>query len=156
MAKKPAVICLYCNKHFQREEEEFEQIGRRYCHKTCSDKVNELFSLLERKLGEEFSPTKVKNQINKLTKEDYNLEDICDAMYWWYEINNGDATKANGGIGIFSYIYPDFIKYKNKKQINANRNKDKKLEDYVDSTPIEVKIHPTPIKRPKMKLFSFE
>lgn len=82
MAKKPAVICLYCNKNFFREEEEFEQIGRRYAHKNCAQKVTELQTFLEKTMGEYYSATKIKNQINKITKDGYSLQDICDTMYW--------------------------------------------------------------------------
>ena len=155
MAKKPEVICLYCNEKFYREDVEFEQVGRRYVHKKCSDLINDLFVLLGNKLGESFSPTKVKTQVGKLTKEGYSLQDIYDTMYWWYETKKGDPAKANGGIGIFSYVYPDFINYKNHKEKIANLNKDKKIEDYIGE-PVSYVINPTPIRRPKIKLFSFE
>ena len=156
MAKKPAVICLYCNQTFQREEEEFVQEGRRYAHKDCANKIKKLQDFLAAAMGEYYSPTKIKNQINKTTKEGYSLEDICDTMHWWYEVQKGDPSKSNGGIGIFSYIYPDYIKYKNNQDKNANINKNKILEDYVDNVPLEVIVKPTPIKKPRMKLFSFE
>ena len=156
MAKKPAVICLYCNKSFQREEEDFIQEGRRYAHKECAEQVQKLQTSLAKAMGEFYSPTKIKNQINKITKEGYKLEDICDTMIWWYEVNKGDPSKSNGGIGIFSYIYPDYIKYKNNKNKKATINKDKKIEDYVDNTPLKITIKPTPIKKPKIKLFNFE
>lgn len=156
MAKKPAVICLYCNESFHREEEEFVQEGRRYAHKKCAEQVQQLQDFLAKVMGEFYSPTKIKNQINKTTKEGYKLKDICDTMIWWYGVNKGDPSKSNGGIGIFSYIYPDYIKYKNNQDKKADINKNKKLEDYVDSVPLEITVKPTPIKRPKIKLFNFE
>lgn len=157
MAKKPAVICLYCNKTFQREEEEFEQEGRRYAHKKCAEQAKKLQNFLAEKMGEYYSPTKIKNQINKTTKEGYSLEDICNTMYWWYGVQNGDPSKSNGGIGIFSYIYPDYIQYKKNQEKISQININKKINDYVDDVPEEVVIHKTPIKRPKrLNLFSFE
>ena len=156
MAKKPAVICLYCNQTFQREEEEFVQEGRRYAHKNCAEEVEKLQTFLAEKMGEYYSPTKIKNQINKTTKEGYSLEDICNTMYWWYEVQKGDPSKSNGGIGIFSYVYPDYIKYKNNQDKKANINRNKILDDYIDNVPLEITVKPTPIKKPRIKLFNFE
>lgn len=156
MAKKPPVICLYCNQSFQREDEEFEQEGRRYIHKRCNEQVKKLQDFLSNKLGEYYSPTKVKNQINKITKDGYSLDDLCNTIYWWYGTQKSDPSKSNGGIGIFSYVYPDYIKYKNNQDKNASINKNKILKDYVDNTPLEVVVKPTPIKKPRIKLFEFE
>lgn len=155
MAKKPEVICLYCNKKFYREDVDFKQVGRRYAHAECVDLIDKLFLLLEDKLKEDFSPTKVRTQINKLTKEEYSLQDIYDTMYWWYEIKKEDPSKANGGIGIFSYVYPDFVKYKNNQERISNLNKGKKVEDYIGES-VSYTIKPTPIRRPRIKLFGFE
>ena len=155
MARKPAVICLYCNKSFHREDEEYGQEGRRYFHKRCGDKVKKLQEFLAEKLGDFYSPTKIKNQINKITKDGYSLDDICDTMYWWYEIKKSDPSKSNGGIGIFSYVYGDYINYKNHQEKVANLNKDKDIEDYISDDSIKITIHRTPIKKPKkLNLFN--
>lgn len=76
MAKKPQVICYYCNKKFYREDEEFEQIGRRYAHKKCVELNNKIHNLMAEKCGNTYSRTKIHNQILKFTKDDYALEDI--------------------------------------------------------------------------------
>ena len=155
MAKKPAVICLYCNKTFYREDVDFIQEGRRYAHLECANQVQNLQSFLEKIMGEYYSPKKVKNQINKITKDGYELEDICNTMHWWYEEQKGDPSKSNGGIGIFTYVYGDYINYKNHKEQIANLNKGKKIEDYISTESSNIIIHRTPIKKPKkIKLFN--
>ena len=156
MAKRPAVICLYCNQTFVREDTEFVQEGRRYAHKECADKIKELQDFLAQKMGNFYSPSKVKSQINKITKEGYSLDDICGTMHWWYDVKKGDPEKSGGGIGIFSYVYPDYIKYKDTQTKNAERYKGKTLADFVDNNAKVIVVKPTPIKKPKIKLFSFE
>jgi len=76
MAKKPPVICLYCNKKFYREEEEYEQIGRRYAHKTCTQQVEKIHALMKERCGEAYSKNKIDSQINKFTKDGYELQNI--------------------------------------------------------------------------------
>lgn len=123
---------------------------------TKSSAVQEIHSLMARKCGEAYSPIKVGAQINSFVKQGYAIEDIRDTIVWWFGVRNEDASKANGGIGIFPYIYADFLKYKQSIINNAKINKDKNIEDYVDDIPLNVSIKPTPIKRPKIKLFNFE
>lgn len=151
------VICFYCNKKFDRTKEPYEIVyGKRYAHKECSDKVSELQSFLKQKMGQYYSYQKIRTHINKITKDEYELQDICDTMHWWYDVKKGDPSKSNGGIGIFSFVYPDYLIYKEGQQKKSLINKNKELNDFVDSIPIEVEIKPTPVKRPKIKLFNFE
>ena len=152
------VICYYCNQKFNRAKEPSEiVIGRRYAHKKCYDKVAQLQEYLSNVMGEYYSAAKIRNQLNKITKEEYELDDVCNTMYWWYDIKKGDPSKSNGGIGIFSYIYTDYLQYKKNQEKISMINTNKSLKEYVDEEPEQVFIHRTPIKRPKrVKLFDLK
>lgn len=151
------VICYYCNNKFVKEKEPYETVyAKRYSHKKCYEIAEDLQDYLRIKLGEYYSYNKIRNNINQLTKQGYNLEDIDGAMRWWYDLKGGDPAKSKGGINIFSYIYPDYVEYKKNKEKIANTNVNKKIEDFIQEKE-EYVIKPTPIKRPKrIKLFNFQ
>lgn len=76
------VICFYCNKKFDRTKQPYEIVyGKRYAHKECFDKVEDLQSFLNQKMGQYYSYQKIRNHINKLTKDGYELNDICETMH---------------------------------------------------------------------------
>lgn len=154
MAKKPQVICLYCNNKFYREDEEFEQIGRRYAHKHCVDDVHLIHNIMQKKCGEAYSKTKIDSQINKFVKEGYELHDIVYTIIWWFDIRNEDASKANGGIGIFPHVYPDYIQEKIRKSKFKEALQDQKISDFIDEPKKSFTISKKYIKKPKrVKLF---
>ena len=157
MAKKPQVICLYCNKKFYREDEEHTQVGRRYAHKSCVELNNNIHKLMKDRCGDSYSKTKINSQIVKFTKEGYELKDIWETINWWFGIKNEDASKANGGIGIFPHVYPDYVKERDKK----NRYKDvlsgQKISDYIDEPRKPVTVSRKYLKKPKrVKLFDLK
>ncbi len=153
-AKKPQVICLYCNKKFYREEEEFEQIGRRYAHKTCIQKVDKIHKLMQEKCGKLYSKNKIDAQINKFTKDGYELDHIWETINWWFGIRGEDASKANGGIGIFPHVYPDYMQEKIKKSKYKEVLQGQKISDFIDEPKKSYTISKKYIKKPKrVKLF---
>lgn len=157
MAKKPQVICLYCSKKFYREDEEYIQVGRRYAHKECGEIKDKIHQLMKEKCGETYSKNKIDSQIAKFTKDGYKLIDIWETINWWFGIKNEDASKANGGIGIFPHVYADYIQEKNKK----NRYKDtlagQKISDYIDEPRKPVTVSRKYLKKPKrVKLFDLK
>ena len=154
MAKKPQVICLYCNKKFYREDEEYVQIGRRYAHKHCADDVHLVHNIMQKKCGEVYSKTKIDSQINKFVKEGYELHDIVYTIIWWFDVRNEDASKANGGIGIFPHVYPDYIQEKIKKNKIKESLNGQKISDFIDEPKKSFTISKKYIKKPKrVKLF---
>jgi len=154
MAKKPQVICLYCNNKFYREDEEFEQIGRRYAHKKCVQEVDKIHQLMQEKCGELYSKNKIDAQINKFTKDGYELEHIWETINWWFGIRGEDASKANGGIGIFPHVYPDYMQEKIKKSKYKEVLQDQKISDFIDEPKKSYTISKKYIKKPKrVKLF---
>lgn len=157
MTKKPQVICLYCNKKFYREDEEFIQIGRRYAHKACSLIISNIHKLMQEKCGDSYSKSKINSQITKFTKEGYELEHIWETINWWFGIKNEDASKANGGIGIFPHVYPDYIQEKIKKSKFKEVLQGQKISDYIDEPKKTITITKKYIKKPKrVKLFNLE
>ena len=157
MAKKPQVICLYCNHKFYREDEEYEQIGRRYAHKECVILNNNIHQLMQNKCGESYSKTKINSQIAKFIKEGYELQDIWETINWWFGIRQEDPTKANGGIGIFPHVYPDYIQEKNKKNQYKDILEGQKISDYIDKPRKAVTVSRKYVKKPKrVKLFELK
>lgn len=149
MARLAPVKCPYCGQSFQREDIEFVQIGRRYAHKDCYDKVQQIHSLMKETLGESYSNTKINSQIKKMVeKENYTIQIIYDILYYWYKVKKSSAAQANGGIGIVPYIYAEYIKYNQQQQENKEINKGKKIEDFIKETKIVIG-KATPITRPR-------
>lgn len=157
MAKKPQVICLYCNQKFSREEVEFEQIGRRYAHKECVELNRMIHNLMQKKCGETYSKAKINSQLTQFTKDGYKLKDIYFTLYWWFEIRKEDASKANGGIGIFPHVYPDYIKEKIKQSKYKSVLQGQKINDYIDEPRKPVTVSRKFVKKPKrIKLFDLK
>lgn len=162
MAKLAPVKCLYCGQTFQRETNEFVQIGKRYAHKSCAEKQNEI-DLIKRKtealaaqwLGPSLSMSKYNTQYKNLIKEGKTPEGIYQSLKYWVEVRHGDAEKANGGIAILSYIYDDAIQYYKEQEQNKQLNKEVDYNQLKEnlSDNIKVTIRPTPIAKPKRLKF---
>lgn len=143
MPKKPSVICLYCGESFYREDVEYIQVGRRYAHKKCADYADKIHELMQDVLKESYSKTKINKQLTQFYKDGYALKNIYYSLVYWYEVEKGDPSKANGGIGIFPYVYPRYLSYKQKQDKIASTNKGKTLNDYIgEPIKIESKIQP--------------
>ena len=142
MAKKPPVKCLYCGESFYREDEEFIIVGRRYAHKKCGEYGDKIHALMKELLQEKYSPMKINKQMTTFYQEGYTIDSIYETLIYWYKIKKSDASKANGGIGIFPYVYPEFLQYKMQQDKIKNTNKNKKLNHYIniDEKEVEGKI----------------
>lgn len=117
------VKCKYCEEIFDRDKIPFIELpGRRYAHKTCYcnylDNLEEtnpddyyymkIHNMMREKLRDGYNKVKIDRQINKLIKEESkNMKGIALTLEWWYDIKKEDPAKANGGIGIVSYIWRD-------------------------------------------------
>lgn len=139
------VICLYCGENFDRDLESFIQVGNRYAHEKCFEYGDKIHKLMKDLLQKNYGPVKINRQLASFHKDGYSLQDIYETLVYWYKIKKGDVSKANGGVGIFPYIYPDYIQYKEQQEKIAQTNRGKKVSDYVnkDGQHIEAKIDPS-------------
>lgn len=122
---KAMVKCKFCGKTFDRNDPtiKFIKIKNRYAHQECYDKQNKedleedeafgnIIEYLTILLGDDFEFVKTKRMLEGY-KEKYNFTytGIYKALKWYYEIDNGDKSKAGGAIGIIPYIYEKAYKY---------------------------------------------
>lgn len=149
MAKQPQVKCPYCGRLFYREDVDFVQIGRRYAHRECYENATKIHDLMQHLLGETYSRTKIESQIKSMVeKEGYSLLAIYNTLIYWYEIKKASIEKANGGIGIVPYIYPEYIKYVQQQENIALINKGKNIKDFIKEEKIVIG-KAQPITRPR-------
>ena len=113
MAKR-MLKCLYCGQYFDANQEPTVQVSsRRYAHKACADNQDaidkerqELEEYIKQLFNVDKIPSKIQKQINSYLK-DYNFSysGMLKALIYHFEIQHGDISKANGGIGIIPYCY---------------------------------------------------
>lgn len=150
MAKLAPVKCPYCGQSFQREDTEFIQLGRRYAHKECFEKVNQIHKYMEHILGVNYSYTKIESQIkNFVLKEGMTADAIYKTLIYWYDIKKSSTDQANGGIGIVPYVYSDYLSYIKNQYENSKINKGKNINQFVGKNSIEIIGKATPIKKPR-------
>ena len=104
--------CLYCGQYFDANQEPTVQVSsRRYAHKACADNQDaidkerqELEEYIKQLFNVDKIPSKIQKQINSYIK-DYNFSysGMLKALIYHFEIQHGDISKANGGIGIIPY-----------------------------------------------------
>ena len=119
--------------------------------------INHIFLLLICKSLQCDIKNKINSQINKFTKDGYELSHIAETINWWFGIRGEDASKANGGIGIFPHVYPDYIQEKIKKSKFKEALSGQKIKDFLDEPKKTITISKKYIKRPKrVKLFDLQ
>lgn len=166
MAKADEVTCRYCKEKINKKTDEFVMPARgQYYHPNCLEKKEEekdkktpeqiakeqIHEKCKSLFKEYYSRRKITNQIATYIKNGHTPQDILKGLEYWYDIKHGDPLKANGGIAILDYIWPEINEYYLKKEQikEANKNLDLKEEEQ-----IVYNIKRSHIKRPKrVKLF---
>lgn len=169
---KHLVKCMYCNKTFDTNEEEFvKPRSNRYAHKKCAaDYLSQMSKeekdeqLLNEYIKELFGANAnwllIRKQINKYKKENnYTTSGIYKTLKYFYEVKRGDITKANGAIGIVPFVYEQAFLYW-RALWEAQQNNVVKVSELVPQEPVSaIEIHIEPPKRQIMrkhkKLFAF-
>jgi hypothetical protein len=162
MAKR-MLKCLYCGQYFDANSEPTVQVRtNRYAHKKCADNQIEidkeridLEDYIKQLFQSDKVPSKVQKQINSYVK-DYNFTytGMLKALVYHFEIQHGDISKSNGGIGIVPYVYDQAKQYYYTLWMAQQQNIHKDITEYIPKVE-EYKIQqPTP-KKLKRKLFSF-
>ena len=127
------VRCRICHKEINKKtmKEDIDWImptNRYYYHKSCYNDWKRQAEDIKYTLNEELykksmldyltkdlrmSPnySKIMKQWDSLIKKGKTPKGIFISLKYYYEVMNGDTTKADGGIGIVPYIYDDAAKY---------------------------------------------
>ena len=162
MAKR-MLKCLYCGQYFDANQEPTVQVSsRRYAHKACADNQDaidkerqELEEYIKQLFNVDKIPSKIQKQINSYIK-DYNFSysGMLKALIYHFEIQHGDISKANGGIGIIPYCYDSAKTYYYNLWVAQQQNITKDIKQYIPKVE-EIKIKQPQKKRNYRKLFSF-
>lgn len=158
------VICKYCGRRFDRDVEDTYKIGNRYAHTECAinyeaakTKEEKDRTALEEYVKQLFEITyispKIAKQIKTFKEEyKYGYSGILKTLKYYYEIKNGDISKANQGIGIVPYLYMEAYKYYQTIE-KANQNNNNVCISEIQTR--EIKIFPKKREGLKKKLFNF-
>lgn len=113
------VTCRECKKKFDANKEAYYLKSQNwyYCQE-CWGKIEEeteytkkIHELMQTILQDEYNRAKINNQIKSLKEERKSVKGIYYTLDYWYNIKKSDSSKANGGIGIVSYIWRDSCEY---------------------------------------------
>lgn len=160
------VTCVYCKTKFDRDKYPFIKVSeRRYAHKECSEKATkeakeeeknkqDLIAYISKLYKGAVNWPLVNKQI-KTYKENYNYSysGMLKSLIYVYEIKKGDISKAKG-VGVIPIYYKDAFNYYYAIWEANQKNKDKKLEDFVSEEKV-IKILSPQRKIKKAKLFAF-
>lgn len=120
------VKCTVCGVQFDRDKIQAVKTGaRRYAHYSCypegeivplpnpvDEDLVKLELYIEKLLGEDYNPARVKKQIKDYKKQySYSYSGMLKTLIWFYEIKGNSKDKANGGIGIIPFVYKDALNY---------------------------------------------
>lgn len=158
------VECAYCHQQMSKSKDDVIKISeRKYAHKHCAEieSKRELTDKekLERYIMQMFNtdyvPPRIRKQIDKYIAEfNYTYSGILKSLQYFYEVKNGDITKAGESIGIVPYVYQRAYEYYYNIWLAHQKNETKTIEVYQPKV-IEVVIEKPKRKIKKRKLFSF-
>ena len=142
-------ICCYCKKDLNIKTEKYVLIGNRYAHKKCHEEgapneikaINDIYNYLAKEVCIKVDYMKMKSQRRNFLKQNKSATDegILNTLKYYYGIQKGSATKAQGGIGIVPYLYEEAQAY--YKNIDKKKEKIKKgIEKQLDLDKVIVKI----------------
>ena len=80
-----------------------------------------------------------KNYLNQKTK---TAKGICMAIKYFYEVQNGDKMKSQGGIGIISYIYDESCQYwceREEKESGICTRIEEQIKEFAQQERIQIK-----------------
>ena len=137
MARRPFVHCRVCKKEIDRDNETdwFMPSRNYYYHKKCYKewvekkddlhaKANDnecydaLLYYLSHVVKAPIDYKKTASQWKNFMKQNKTAKGIYFAIRYFYDVQNGDKEKSQGGIGIVSSIYEDSREYWYKREEN--------------------------------------
>lgn len=112
----PKVKCVICGETFDKNKEDTIELKNRYAHKNCyfhsdlgykyqlESYIKSLFKI------DKLSALITKQIKNYVENDHYSYASILATLRYFYEVKNGDLTKARG-IGIVAYVYEEAFEY---------------------------------------------
>ena len=176
------VQCRICKQKIHKKKM-FENIdwvmpsNRQYFHKECyynwkrkaedihsNDLTedmykNSVFDFLIRNLRIMPNFPKVHKQWNAFLKQGKTAKGIYFSLKYYYEVMNGDISKAEGGIGIVPYVYEDAAAYwigREKIEAGIIRKIEKQIEAKEKQSVTTIYKNPVGNKRKKISLEEIE
>lgn len=113
-----SVKCAFCGNQV---DEPYRQDKKNY-HKECYEQKlqrDELCQYICNMFALKAPGPRIYTQIKKYIDDGYTYVGILNALRYFYEIKKGSKEKANGGIGIVSYVYKDannYFSYKDEQK----------------------------------------
>jgi hypothetical protein len=159
------IKCIYCHQFVFKDAEDTVKISEtQFAHKSCKEK-------------KDAAPLTEEEQLDKYIMELYDIDSVLPYMQiqkrkfikeynftysgmlksltYWYEVKKNPVNKDQMTLGIIPYIYKQSYDYYYSLWEAQQKNKDKKIEEYV---PQEEEITIIPPKRvgiKKRKCFAF-
>lgn len=150
------VKCIYCKNTLSKKDNDCIEVTEgRYAHKKCQEiedkrektDKEQLDDYIKKLFQMQYVDPKIQLQIKKYVQDyNYTYSGIQKALQYYYEIKNGDKSKAKNGIGIVPYIYKDAYNYFYNIWLAQQQNKDKVLINYVP------KVREVTILRPQREI----
>lgn len=163
------VICIYCNKKFDRDKEPAVQVSaRRYAHKECVEKygqkktqeeedLKELEQYIMKLFNEPYINARIRKQLKDYRKEyNYTYTGILKTLVYWYNIKGNSIENSNYGIGIVPFQYSEAMKYYYSLYLIRQSNKNKDIKKYKPKEKIVEIFSPIYKNNKTVKLFNLE
>jgi hypothetical protein len=157
--------CVYCNESLFKDAADTIKLSEtRFAHKACQEKKDSQPLTEEEKLDNyimelydiDYILPGIQKQKNKfITEYNFTYSGMLKSLVYWYEVKKNPLNKEQMTLGIIPYIYKQSYDYYYSLWEAQQKNKDKKIEEYV---PQEEEITIIPPKRvgiKKRKCFAF-
>lgn len=140
--------------------------ARRYAHALCAGTLSAeeakieqdkkaLKEYIDNLLGENKSSVKINRQIKEYVDDlGYSYSGILRTLKYFYEVKQNPIDKANGGIGIVPFVYPQARNYYYEQWLLQQKNKEKDVSQYVPKVK-EITIKPPARQPKKRRIFMF-
>lgn len=109
--------CFYCGEILNIGVDEYAMpTPNRYAHKKCYDEnytgdtenIDRIYQYLKKVMFGKYNYQMCEKQREGYIKnKGYTNEGIFNALRYFYEVQHGNAKKANGGIGIVPFVYDE-------------------------------------------------
>lgn len=115
--------CPVCNKEVLEEEAIYNTNTKRYYHESCYNILLDRKKLVDyicELFGYKKPSVKVYQQMTSYYNKGISYADMLLALRYFYEVKKGDINKAQGGIGIITYVLDEAKNFASLEEIEKN------------------------------------
>lgn len=115
--------CPVCNKEVLEEEAIYNTNTKRYYHESCYNILLDRKKLVDyicELFGYKKPSVKVYQQMTSYYNKGISYADMLLALRYFYEVKKGDINKAQGGIGIITYVLDEAKNFASLEEIERN------------------------------------